>query len=185
MTFFYSPSVNGFSDTMVNMPEDTIEITDELHASLFTPSLFQPQEIQPDANGFPILVNKGPISLTGIKAHQLASNKKAFEADINGGFTSTALNAVNTYPSTALDQQNLTATVVDAILHQNDESWTSTLICKNSDEVWAYVEHTQAQIKQVGTDCKSHILSKLLRFHQLNQQVNDATTVAAVLAITW
>ncbi|MEW9586350.1 hypothetical protein ABQJ48_33510 [Paraburkholderia sp. DGU8] len=45
--------------------------------------------------------------------------------------------------------------------------------------------HTAAQIQQVGMDGKAAILACLTKNQQLGTQIDAATTVEAVQAITW
>ena len=56
---FYSPSTKGFYDTTIhgaNIPSDAVEITAEQHAALLE-GQSNGQQIVPDANGRPILVD--------------------------------------------------------------------------------------------------------------------------------
>lgn len=64
-------------------------------------------------------------------------------------------------------------------------TWTVQFWCENSAGVWAYVPHTATQMRQVGLDGVSTITALLKQNSALKEQVEAATTVAAVQAINW
>lgn len=61
---------------------------------------------------------KTSIALASAQQQQSQTLNAACAATIVGGFTSSALGSVHTYPSSLTDQQNLTASVTDAQLAQ-------------------------------------------------------------------
>ena len=104
---------------------------------------------------------------------------------ITAGFTSSALGAVYTYPSQLTDQQNLAASVVSSLLPSLPTGWATPQLCMSATGVWAYVNHTAAQIQQVGSDGKTAVLAALIHKQTLVGAVMAATTVAQVNAINW
>lgn len=59
---FYSPSTRGFYDRSIhgdNIPEDVVEITDEMHEFLIA-GQSSGKRISSDDSGFPILVDAPP-----------------------------------------------------------------------------------------------------------------------------
>ncbi|MGC9239855.1 MAG: XkdW family protein [Acidithiobacillus sp.] len=106
-------------------------------------------------------------------------------AAMTGGFQSSALGSVYTYPSTLTDQHNLSASVVASLLPSLPSGWTTPFWCQNSAGTWAFVSHTAAQIQQVGLDAKTWVTTQQTTLASLIAQVEAATTVSAVQAVTW
>ena len=123
--------------------------------------------------------------LAQAQAAQTTVINAAAAAAIVGGFTSTALGAAYTYPSTLIDQQNLNAQVTASLLPGVDASWTVLQICCDAKGVWAYLPHTAAQIQQVGLDAHASILGFRVKNATLQAQIAAATTVAEVEGVTW
>lgn len=145
------------------------------------------------AEGAPTQVNgvwsqvwvQTPVALATAQASQSAAITSACAAAIVSGFTSSALGSAYTYPSAVTDQQNLAASVLASVLPNVPEGWTTPFWCANSSGVWAWTNHTAAQIQQVGTDAKTAILALQSKNATLQAQIAAAETVDAVAAITW
>lgn len=106
-------------------------------------------------------------------------------AAMTGGFQSSALGTAYTYPSTLTDQHNLNGSVVASLLPNLPSTWTTPFWCMNSSGTWAMVQHTAAQIQQVGLDEKAWIVSCQEKLAGLNAQIAAAQTVSGVQAITF
>lgn len=183
----YSKSANGFYDSEIhgdNIPADAVEITEEKHVALLE-GQSQGKIISADENGYPILTDPPKPTAEQIKQAQLALVGAACAAAITGGFQSSALGKVYTYPSTQNDQANLNANVVSSLLPSLPANWTTLQICGDTNGKWDYMPHTAAQIQQVGIDGKAAIMACLTKNAQLQAQIAAATTVAAVQAINW
>lgn len=126
-----------------------------------------------------------PVLLSAAQQQQIAALSAACQACIFAGFTSNALGAAHTYPAKSLDQQNLSASVLASLMPGTPANWTTPFWCADTNGNWAYVEHTAAQIQQVGQDGKTAILACLEKNNSLAVQVMAATTVAQVQAIVW
>ena len=128
-----------------------------------------------------------PVSqlLTQAQAEQIAIITQACATAITSGFTSSALGSAHTYPSSLTDQANLAANVVSSLMPGLPSTWTTPQPCQDASGVWAYVDHTAAQIQQVGSDGKAAILGYLTKKASLQAEIEAATTVAAVQAIVW
>lgn len=132
-----------------------------------------------------------PPTLDEVKASQSALVSAACAAAITGGFTSSALGSSYTYPSQTTDQQNLAANVLSSLLPSGQVAgWTTPQLCATQPAapalpVWAYMDHTAAQIQQVGNDGKAAIMANLLKNKNLQDQISNAATVADVQAIVW
>lgn len=104
---------------------------------------------------------------------------------IYAGFTSSALGTVHTYPAKDTDQQNLAASVLASLLPGIAANWTTPFWCADSGGNWSWAPHTAAQIQSVGQSGMAAILAAQNTNAQLQAQIAEATTVAAVQAITW
>ncbi len=134
------------------------------------------------ANGVVTVTSSG---LDWTKAQQVALLTAACAAAITAGFQSSALGSAYTYPSQMTDQANLSANVLSSLLPGLPANWTTPQLCQDLSGVWSYINHTAAQIQQVGTDGKAAILSALVKKNGLVEQVSVASTAAAVAAIVW
>lgn len=126
-----------------------------------------------------------PISLAEAQSKQIEINSAACSDAITSGFQSSALGSAHTYPSKVTDQQNLTASVVASLVPGNPSNWSTPFWCQDENGAWSYVNHSAAQIQQVGQDGKAAILAALSKNATLQAQVMAATSVSAVQAITW
>jgi hypothetical protein len=128
-----------------------------------------------------------PVPLAQAQSTQSAVIDAACAAAIVSGFTSSALGSAYTYPSKVTDQQNLAASVLASILPGVTTGWTTPFWCADSTGMWSWVNHTAAQIQQVGADSKTAILGYQSQNAQLQAQLVAAniTTVDQVAAIVW
>lgn len=135
-----------------------------------------------------IVPTPGPSAaqqLATSQAAQKASVSQACQDAILAGFTSSALGSPHAYPAKFTDQQNLNASVTASLLPGVDANWTTPFWCAGADGNWTYAEHTAAQIQRAGADGKAAILACLTKNQQLAAQIDAATTIEAVQAITW
>jgi hypothetical protein len=147
------------------------------------PADFAPHKYQ--LSGNQLVVRTLPAELAAAQATQTALISQACQNAIYAGFTSSALGAAHTYPAKDLDQQNLTASVLSSLMPGLSSNWTTPFWCADANGNWAYVQHTAAQIQQVGVDGKAAILICLTKNQTLAAQIAAATTVAQVQAIVW
>lgn len=123
-------------------------------------------------------------ALASARAVQLPLISAACQACIYEGFTSSALGAAYHYPAKDKDQTNLAARVISSFYPNLPAGWTTAFICADSNGVWAYRQHTAAQIQQVGLDADTYIGGALLKNNQLAAQVN-AATIDVVPTVVW
>lgn len=123
--------------------------------------------------------------LQAARTAQLALVTDSAAAAMTGGFQSSALGAAYTYPSTLTDQHNLSGSVVTSLLPNLPSGWTTPYWCQDSAGTWAMVQHTAAQIQQVGMDGKAWVVSCQEKLAGLYAQIEAATTVSAVQSIAW
>ena len=123
--------------------------------------------------------------LAAAQATASGAMNAATQAAIYAGFQSSALGKVYTYPAKDTDQQNLAASVLDAVINASTTGYTTPFWCEDSTGKWAYVPHTSAQMIQVGKDGKTAILAALSRNAVAQAAIAAATTVAGVQAVTF
>ncbi len=131
-------------------------------------------------------------TLSDVQAAKLVDLSTMAQTVITNNFVSSALGAQYVYPSQMTDQTNIMGNVLSSILPGIDTTkWSTLQICApvvvpaTGTLVWQYVEHTAAQIQQVGIDLKAHISDTLLKKAGFVAAVNAATTIDAVNAIVW
>jgi hypothetical protein len=96
---------------------------------------------------------------------------------IIGGFQSSALGAVYTYPSGQTDQANLVGLVAGGI---GGKFW-----CADASGNWGYVAHTAPQILKVLQDGSVAKEALVVQNSVLAAEICAATTEAAVQAVVW
>jgi len=124
------------------------------------------------------------VPLATAKEAKLQEISSACEAAIVEGFTCDALGSAHTYPAKDRDQANLTASVLDALIAE-DEDYTTPFWCMNSEGVWGYAMHTAEQMKAVGRAGKKAIATAIGKKIVLEAKINACTDAASVQAISW
>lgn len=104
---------------------------------------------------------------------------------ITGGYASSALGSVYQYPSSLIDQQNMAASVLASTLPNLPHDWTTPFWCADSKGVWAFRDHTAAQIQQAGTDGKAWVIAQQQKLVTLLSTASGAKTAKAVQAVVW
>ena len=116
------------------------------------------------------------------KATQIAMMSNYCFAAISAGVTSAALGSSYLYPTSTLDQLNLTAAVTSSQINKASVD----IKCQNTTTgVWDFVTHTQAQALQVGNDVFNAIKAIRVKKDVLDKNIADALTTAQVQAVTW
>lgn len=126
-----------------------------------------------------------PVTLDDYKKAQSVKIQQACQNQIYAGFTSSALGSAYTYPAKAQDQTNLNGCVTQSYYPGNPSGWSINFSCCDANGVWAKRPHTAAQIQEVGNDAVNAIQAALNKNDQLQQQIQAATTIDGVNAITW
>lgn len=129
--------------------------------------------------------NQWVLPLAQAKESQISLLSSDCSTQIYAGFQSSALGAAYTYPANDKDQANLSASVLASLLPGLPANWTTPFPCQDGSGTWAHVQHTAAQIQQVGSDAKAAIVAAIMKNATLAQQVSEAISVAAVQAIVW
>jgi hypothetical protein len=176
---YYSKSTNGFYDDALSLklPGDAVQITEGQHQSLLD-AQSNGHIIAADATGKPTAVAP---SLQQLQATRLAELRKSCRDTLLGGFTSTALGVIHSYPSTETDQQNLRDALLTSI---SSPALESPLWCTNSGG-WKMKPHTALQVEQVHSDWIAFRIAQQQRLLLLQTSANMAASAEALAAITW
>lgn len=179
---FYSKSTNGFYDNNLheNMPQDAVTVSDDTYQSLLAAQATG-QVISADANGNPV-AGKPVISLVQAQASQISLLSTACQTSITSGFASKALDQSCGYGSQLTDQNNLLSAL--SASQGQASGWTTSLWCQQGG-VWSFQSHTAAQVAQVNADWVSFRTAVQSKYAGFVTQVQAATTVEVVQAITW
>ena len=132
-----------------------------------------------------ILAPVPPQTVTDAQSQQMARLSGICRSAIVGGFTSAALGAPQTYPSTQTDQSNILGSVTASLIPGLAADWETPFWCADGAGVWGMVNHNAAQIQQVGSDGKAWIVLCQQKLATLSAQVMAADSIEAVQAVTW
>jgi hypothetical protein len=116
---------------------------------------------------------------------QISKNSFACATAITAGQKSNALGSEYTYPTGLSDQLNLSAAVNASLSGGSTLGWTTSLMCADANNNWAFVAHTAAQVQQVGVDVNNAIAALRVRNASLTTLINAAITTAVVLTTTF
>lgn len=111
---------------------------------------------------------------------QTAEINRLCEANITGGFWSSALGESHLYASQFDDQLNLTGVILRGL--------DSPFACRDSQGRKAFLPHTFAQLRQVGDDFIFYKLQLLQKANQLKQSLDAALAkrdAEAIEAVAW
>ena len=165
--------VNGFYDSVDSPPPSTatvIPISDtEWQSAISSP--YRPIKVV----GGVLVIPSGP-TLAQAQSSQIALLRSGCQAAITGGFTSSALGSAYNYPSDPTTQANINSAA--------GNSSGGSLWCE-SGGVWAMKPHTQSQAQAVLAAFVAWLNSCQSQLATLTGEVQAATTVSAVQAITW
>lgn len=103
---------------------------------------------------------------------------------ITSGFASSAVGEEVFYPYNQIDQQNLNNAMIVSMF-ESDPEWLTPFWCKSPSGNWLHLNHTAAQIQQVGKDGKRHVTACQLKNARLQAQIQAATTEEELNSIAW
>jgi len=75
------------------------------------------------------------------------------------------------------------ATVVDGGVTW--KLWSTPFWVQDAAGTWAFVEHTEKQIQRAGKDMAAFVRAQRIKCATLVEQINAASTIAAVQAVVW
>lgn len=120
-----------------------------------------------------------------LQASQIAALSAACAAEITGGYQSSALMAVHTYPSGLKDQVNMLGSVSDSLIPDLPADWTTPFWCADASGTWSFQMHTATQIRQAGRDGKAAVVAAQDKLATLSAKVMAASSAEAVTALVW
>lgn len=125
------------------------------------------------------------FTLDQIKTNQINLLRQACALQIVQDTPSSATGTQYWYPMDQTSQMNMIASVTHAMLVGPSAIWRTPFWCRDVAGNWAFLQHTQTQIQQVGTDLKAAVVAAQTKLANLQAQVLAAADAAAVAAITW
>lgn len=125
------------------------------------------------------------FDLDAYRQRNIAALTAQCAAAIVGGYTSSALGSVHTYPSKTTDQINMMGSVSASLLPGLADDWSTPFWCADSDGVWAFRMHSIAQIQTAGADGKAHVVLCQSTLQRLTLSVMAATTAEAIAEVIW
>lgn len=111
------------------------------------------------------------IDINDLKARAKHDIEKFYREKMLSGCMCQALGTNHKYPTSLLDQQNLIASVLSAIV-STDENFSTPFWCQNDDGVWEFRIHNKAQIVNVGNTVKGHITSLQEELEQAKSNID-------------
>ena len=188
MGYFFSKTTRGWYHTEAHevMPDDVVEVSDELRAVLQAGHYATGKQIIGDENGNPILVPRVEagtleegqsflLDLIGLKCQEALSS----------GFSSDALGADHLYMTNPLDLQNLQMALIVASTPALEPTWTTMLHCMSVDQEWSDVAHNAAQVIQVGKARQASRDAIVTKKNALVKQIRDAKSTDDLVDINW
>lgn len=116
------------------------------------------------------------IDINDLKARAKHDTEKFYREKMLSGCMCQALGTNHKYPTSLLDQQNLIASVLSAIVSV-DEHFSTPFWCQNDDGVWEFRAHDKAQIISVGNAVKSHIASLQAELEQAKSNIDYTSDI--------
>jgi hypothetical protein len=121
-----------------------------------------------------------PAVAAALHAEKLQAIQSTCQAEMTGGYSSSALGEPHRYPSELADQFHLTSIVMSGM--------DSPLYCTDEDAALDYRPHTIKQLRKVSKDFTEHRLHLLQKTHALKQQLDQALIdldLDALKRISW
>jgi hypothetical protein len=101
---------------------------------------------------------------------------KCYEV-INGGFSAAIKSSVLFYPTTPIDQINLSTAISLKI--------NTFILCKNELDIWDFIEHTSEEIESLNLLYANHILTARLKNLNLQKELSTGITLEDLNKIVW
>jgi hypothetical protein len=126
-----------------------------------------------------------PTPLNTAKSKQIQALNDAWASATQNGFVSSALGAPYTYPSTQVDQGNMSSSVVASLVPGLPDGWTTLFKCTSQAGATSLRAHTASQIQKAGLDGMAWIEKCTYQLNVLEAQVANAGTPEDVAKIVW
>ena len=185
----FSQKTNGFYPESIDykeLPDDFIFVSDELYQAVLAKNHDDTLDVK---NGELIIIPAPPLSLSDLlaqaKSLKIVELNASCEAAIMGGHQSLALGLTHTYPSSLIDQTNLSANVVQSLLPGLPSDWITIQKCTDAQSITEFVPHTALQIQQAGRDVIEAIKALLLKNAKLKSEVKNAVDLETINGIAW
>ena len=125
------------------------------------------------------------LTFADVQAAKIAFLTASCAAQIVGGYQSSALGSVHTYPGKPTDQINMLGSVTASLLPGLATDWQTPFWCADEAGAWSFQMHTAAQIQAAGADGKAAVATAQTKLATLSAQVAAATSPEDLTTIVW
>ncbi|NTF32293.1 hypothetical protein [Rhizobium skierniewicense] len=184
---FYARIQDGVVVEVIQLPDD-VTLADAFHPDIAVLFLQCPNDVSVDwlfKDGEWLAPHEDAIDLDQLKADRVAALTMDCALAIVGGYVSSALGSVHTYPSKQTDQINMMGSVTASLMPGLAADWQTPFWCQDANGIWGYKLHDVSQIQQAGSDGKAHVVTCQTILENLNAKVAAAETEADVDNIVW
>ena len=123
------------------------------------------------------------IDLVANKTAKTTEIKSACSFAIVSGIGSDALGSIYSYPTTQLDQANLTGLITSSMLPDSGDQYK--FWCADSAGTWDRRSHTKLQIQAVGKAVVAHVIFQQEKYAQKLSEIEAAIDSETVNLISW
>ena len=99
---------------------------------------------------------------------------------IISGCMSSALGTEHLYPTNLVDQQNLAASVLSAVISEDPE-FSTPFWCQDAAGNWAFRMHNKAQIIEVGNTVKLYITGLQAELEQVKADIENSSNAVYLM----
>ena len=122
------------------------------------------------------------VDLAAAKTAKNTEIKADCSLAIAAGISSDALGSTYTYPTTPLDQANLTGLITSSLLPNYGDEYK--FWCADLNGIWARRSHTKLQIQEVGKSVVYHVIFQQEKYEQKLSEIALADEESLAL-IAW
>jgi len=109
-----------------------------------------------------------------IKLRAITAVDNVCKRKIISGCMSSALGTAHLYPTNLVDQQNLAASVLSAVVSEDPE-FSTPFWCQDDAGIWAFKMHNKAQIIEVGNTVKQYITGLQAELEQVKADIENSS----------
>jgi len=115
-----------------------------------------------------------------VKIRAITAIDNEYKRKIISGCMSSALGTEHLYPTNLVDQQNLAASVLSAVV-SDDPEFSTPFWCQDDAGIWAFRMHSKAQIITVGNVVKLHITGLQAELEQIKADIENSSDVVYLM----
>lgn len=116
-------------------------------------------------------------NIDDIKTRAISAVDNEYKRKIISGCKCSALGTEHLYPTNLVDQQNLAASVLSAVVSEDPE-FSTPFWCQDDAGIWAFRMHSKVQIFTVGNVVKLHITGLQAALEQIKADIENSSDTA-------